>query len=50
MSHGNNSKQIIRLNSDLAKSKSFAYDLDSGESANSGVGADFAQRPVMALR
>lgn len=50
LSAGGNNDKVIRLNSDLAKSKSFSYGLDSGETANSGIGADFAQRPVMALR
>jgi hypothetical protein len=50
LSAGGNNDRVIRLNSDLAKSKSFSYGLDSGETANSGIGADWAQRPVMALR
>lgn len=49
LSAGANNDKIARLNSDLAKSKSFSYGLASGETANSGIGADFAQRPVMAL-
>ncbi len=49
LSAGGNNDKIFRLGSDI-KSKSFSYGLDSGETANSGIGADFSQRPVMALR
>jgi hypothetical protein len=41
---------IINLGSESNLSRPKSYNLESGETTITGIGADFSQRPVMSLR
>ena len=43
-------ERIINLGSESHLNRPKSYNLESGETTITGIGADFSQRPVMSLR